>query len=55
MSNEDKTIFDMAGIEINEDTDYETLLSDFLKAYSERIDSEIKNTEVKDNEWMRIF
>jgi hypothetical protein len=47
---EDKNIFEMAGIEINEDTDFETLLSDFLKAYSERIDSEIRNTEVKDSE-----
>lgn len=39
MSNEDN-IFNDAGIEVNDDTDYETLLSDFLKAYSERLEEE---------------
>ena len=40
MSKKNKDIFEEAGIDINEDTDFETLLSDFLKAFSERLEQE---------------
>jgi len=51
MSNEDN-IFNDAGIEVNDDTDYETLLSDFLKAYSERLEEEgIIKVEGENDQW----
>jgi len=40
MSKKNKDIFEEANIDINEDTDFETLLSDFLKAFSERLELE---------------
>jgi len=45
MSKKNKDIFEEAGIDINEDTDFETLLSDFLKAFSERLEQENVNAD----------